>query len=187
MVELKLCRRSELHGKNIVLAPAVVDAVEDVDVALYAPQLLFRLARRVDELGLVGAKAVNEAVTVILIMVKLHKMNESLKNLSSQGFRIAAPGFQQEGQRFLIELCAGTPELRKGGIDADDATRATASLKAHMQPRFLCGLVELARRLILSAKIGAEPGAGRQGCGVAGSVYSQYEELYHLQVLCIQH
>ncbi len=45
---------SELHGKNIVLAPAVVDAVEDVDVALYAPQLLFRLARRVDELGLVG-------------------------------------------------------------------------------------------------------------------------------------
>ena len=30
MVELKLCRRSELHGKNIVLAPAVVDAVEDV-------------------------------------------------------------------------------------------------------------------------------------------------------------
>lgn len=64
---------SELHGKNIVLAPAVVDAVEDVDVALYAPQLLFRLARRVDELGLVGAKAVNEAVTVILIMVKLHK------------------------------------------------------------------------------------------------------------------
>ena len=69
MVELKLCRRSELHGKNLVLAPAVVDAVEQVDVALYAPQLLFRLARRVDELGLVGAKAVNEAVTVILIMV----------------------------------------------------------------------------------------------------------------------
>ena len=187
MVELKLCRRSELHGKNIVLAPAVVDAVEDVDVALYAPQLLFRLARRVNKLGLVGAEAVNEPLPVVLAVVQLHEMDDSLNDFRSQGIGIAAPGFQQEGQRFLIELCAGTPELRKGGIDADDATRATASLKAHMQPRFLCGLVELARRLILSAKIGAEPGAGRQGCGVAGSVYSQYEELYHLQVLCIQH
>ena len=37
-----------------------------------------------------------------------------------------------------------------------------------MQPRFLGGGIELARRLILSAKIGAEPGAGGQGCGVAG-------------------
>ena len=43
MVELKLCRRSELHGKNLVLASAVVDAVEQVDVALYAPQLLSAL------------------------------------------------------------------------------------------------------------------------------------------------
>ena len=50
-----------------MLAPTVVDAVEQVDVALYAPQLLFRLARRVNKLGLVGAEAVNEAVTVILI------------------------------------------------------------------------------------------------------------------------
>lgn len=151
-----------------MLAPAVVDAVEQVDVALYAPQLLFRLARRVDELGLVGAKAVNEAVMVILIMVKLHKMNESLKNLSSQGFRIAAPGFQQEGQRFLVNLCADALKLRKGGIDAEDASRAAAPLKAHMQPRFLGGGIELARRLILAAKIGAELRAGRQGCGAAG-------------------
>ena len=150
-----------------MLAPAVVDAVEQVDVALYAPQLLFRLARRVDELGLVGAKAVNEAVTVILIMVKLHKMNESLKNLSSQGFRIAAPGFQQDGQRFLVNLCADALELRKGGIDADDAPDASTALKAHMQPRFLGGGIELARRLILSAKIGAEPGAGGKSRRIA--------------------
>lgn len=59
MVELKLCRRSELHGKNLVLAPAVVNAVEQVDIALYAPQLLFRLARRVNKLGLVGAETVS--------------------------------------------------------------------------------------------------------------------------------
>lgn len=50
MVELKLCRRSKLHGKNLVPASAVVDAVEQVDVALYAPQFLFRLARRIDKL-----------------------------------------------------------------------------------------------------------------------------------------
>ena len=59
MVELKLCRRSELHGKNLVLAPAVVNAVEQVDIALYAPQLLFRLAHRVNKLGLVGAETVS--------------------------------------------------------------------------------------------------------------------------------
>ena len=53
---------SELHGKGRMLAPAVVDAVEQVDVALYAPQLLFRLARCVDKLGLVGAETVNEDV-----------------------------------------------------------------------------------------------------------------------------
>ena len=56
----------KLHGKNIVLAPAVVDAVEDVDVALYAPQLLFRLARRVDKLGFIAAEAVNETSPVVL-------------------------------------------------------------------------------------------------------------------------
>ena len=59
MVELKLCRLSELHGKNLVLAPAVVNAVEQVDVALYAPQFLFRLARCVNKLSLVP---VSEAI-----------------------------------------------------------------------------------------------------------------------------
>lgn len=64
---------SELHGKNIVLAPAVVDAVEQVDVALYAPQLLFCLARCVNKLGLVGAEAVNEPFPVVLAVVQLHE------------------------------------------------------------------------------------------------------------------
>ena len=68
----------------------------------------------------------------------------------------------------LIKLRPGALELRKGGIDAEDATRAAAPLKAHMQPRFLGGGIKLARRLILSAKIGAELCTGRQGCGVAG-------------------
>lgn len=54
-------------------APAVVDAVEQVDVALYAPQLLFRLARRVNKLGLVGAEAVNEPLPVVLAVVQLHE------------------------------------------------------------------------------------------------------------------
>ena len=168
MVELKLCRRSELHGKNLVLAPAVVDAVEQVDVALYAPQLLFRLARRVNKLGLVGAEAVNEPLPVVLAVVQLHEMDDTLNHLGSEGIRIAAPGFQQDGERFLVKLCADTLELRKGGIDAEDATRAAAPLKAHMKSYVLGRFVKLARRLILSAKIGAEPGAGRQGCGVAG-------------------
>lgn len=168
MVELKLCRRSELHGKNLVPAPAVVNAVEQVDVALYAPQLLFRLARCVDKLGLVGAEAVNEPLPVVLAVVQLHEVDDTLNDFRSQGIGIAAPGFQQDGQRFLIKLRPGAPELRKGGIDAEDAPDASAPLKAHMQPSFLGGGIELARRLILAAKIGAEPGAGRQGCGVAG-------------------
>ncbi len=187
MVELKLCRRSELHGKNLVPAPAVVDAVEQVDVALYAPQLLFRLARRVNKLGLVGAEAVNEPLPVVLAVVQLHEMDDSLNDFRSQGIGVAAPGFQQDGQRFLVNLCADALELRKGGIDADDAPDASAALKAHMKSYVLGRFVKLARRLILAAKIGAELCTGRQGCGVAGSVYSQYEELYHLQVLCIQH
>ena len=149
-------------------APAVVDAVEQVDVALYAPQLLFRLARRIDKLRFIAAEAVNEPLPVVLAVVQLHEMDDSLNDFRSQGIGIAAPCLQQEGQRFLINLCADTLELRKGGIDAEDASLTAASLKVHMQPRFLGGLVELARRLILSAKIGAEPGAGRQGCGVAG-------------------
>ena len=168
MVELKLCRRSELHGKNLVPAPAVVDAVEQVDVALYAPQLLFRLARRVDKLGFIAAEAVNEPLPVVLAVVQLHEVDDTLNHLGSQGIGVAAPSFQQDGERFLVKLCPSAPELRKGGIDAEDATRAAAPLKAHMQPRFLGGGIELARRLILAAKIGAEPGAGRQGCGVAG-------------------
>jgi len=147
MVELKLCRRSELHGKNLVLAPAVVDAVEQVDVALYAPQLLFRLARRVDKLGFVGAEAVNEPLPVVLVVVQLHEMDDTLNHLGSEGIGVATPGFQQDGQRFLINLCADTLELCKGGVDAEDASRAAAPLKAHMQPRFLGGGVELARRL----------------------------------------
>ena len=151
-----------------MLAPAVVDAVEQVDVALYAPQLLFRLARRVDELGLVGAEAVNEPLPVVLAVVQLHEVDDTLNHLGSEGIGGAAPSFQQDGQRFLVNLCADALELRKGGIDAEDATRAAASLKAHMQPRFLCGLVELARRLVRAMKIGAELRAGRQGCGVAG-------------------
>ena len=57
-----------------MLAPAVVDAVEQVDVALYAPQLLFRLARRVNKLGLVGAEAVNKPLPVVLAVVQLHEM-----------------------------------------------------------------------------------------------------------------
>ena len=149
-------------------APAVVDAVEQVDVALYAPQLLFRLARRVNKLGLVGAEAVNEPLPVVLAVVQLHEMDDSLNDFRSQGIGIAAPGFQQEGQRFLINLCADTLELRKGGIDADDAPDASAALKAHMKSYVLGRFVKLARRLILSAKIGAELRAGRQGCGAAG-------------------
>ena len=168
MVELKLCRRSELHGKNLVLASAVVDAVEQVDVALYAPQLLFRLTRRVNKLGLVGAEAVNEPLPVVLAVVQLHEVDDSLNDFRSQGIGIAAPCLQQEGQRFLINLCADTLELRKGGIDADDAPDASAALKAHMKSYVLGRFVKLARCLILAAKIGAEPGAGRQGCGVAG-------------------
>ena len=168
MVELKLCRRSELHGKNLVPAPAVVNAVEQVDVALYAPQLLFRLARCVDKLGLVGVETVNEPLPVVLAVVQLHEVDDTLNHLGSEGIGVAAPGFQQDGERFLVKLRPGAPELRKGGIDAEDASRTAAPLKAHMQPRFLGGGIELARRLILAAKIGAEPGAGRQGCGVAG-------------------
>ena len=144
-------------------APAVVDAVEQVDVALYAPQLLFRLARRVNKLGLVGAEAVNEPLPVVLAVVQLHEVDDTLNHLGSEGIGGAAPSFQQDGQRFLVNLCADALELRKGGIDAEDATRAAASLKAHMQPRFLCGLVELARRLVRAMKIGAELRAGRQG------------------------
>ena len=159
---------SELHGKGRMPAPAVVDAVEQVDVALYAPQLLFRLARRVNKLGLVGAEAVNEPLPVVLAVVQLHEMDDTLNHLGSEGIRVAAPGFQQDGQRFLINLCADTLELRKGGIDADDAPDASAALKAHMKSYVLGRFVKLARRLILSAKIGAEPCAGRQGCGVAG-------------------
>ena len=113
MVELKLCRRSELHGKNLVSAPAVVDAVEQVDVALYAPQLLFRLTRRVNKLGLVGAEAVNEPLPVVLAVVQLHEVDDTLNHLGSEGIRVAAPGFQQDGERFLIELRPGAPELRK--------------------------------------------------------------------------
>ena len=159
-ISLAVCLPSELHGKNLVLAPAVVDAVEQVDVALYAPQFLFRLARRVDELGLVGADAVNEPLPVVLAVVQLHEVDDALNHLGSEGIGVAAPSFQQDGERFLIKLRSGAPELRKGGIDAEDATRAAAPLKAHMQPRFLGGGIELARRLILAAKIGAEPGAG---------------------------
>ena len=58
-------------------APAVVDAVEQVDVALYAPQLLFRLARRVNKLGLVGAEAVNEPLPVVLAVVQLHEVDDT--------------------------------------------------------------------------------------------------------------
>lgn len=168
MVELKLCRRSELHGKNIVLAPAVVDAVEQVDIALYAPQLLFRLARRIDKLRFIAAEAVNEPLPVVLAVVQLHEVDDSLNDFRSQGIGIAAPCLQQEGQRFLINLCADTLELRKGGIDADDAPDASAALKAHMKSYVLGRFVKLARRLILSAKIGAELCTGRQGCGAAG-------------------
>ena len=127
MVELKLCRRSELHGKNLVPAPAVVDAVEQVDVALYAPQLLFRLARRVNKLGLVGAEAVNEPLPVVLAVVQLHEVEDTLNHLGSEGIGGAAPSFQQDGQRFLVNLCADALELRKGGIDADDAPDALSS------------------------------------------------------------
>lgn len=148
-------------------APAVVDAVEQVDVALYAPQLLFRLARRVDKLGLVGAEAVNEPLPVVLAVVQLHEVDDPLNDFRSQGIGIAAPGFQQEGQRFLINLRSGAPELRKGGIDADDAPDASAALKAHMKSYVLGRFVKLARRLILSAKIGAEPGAGGKSRRIA--------------------
>ena len=99
-------------------APAVVDAVEQVDVALYAPQLLFRLARRVNKLGLVGAEAVNEPPPVVLAVVQLHEVDDALNHLGSEGIGVSAPGFQQDGERFLIKLRPGTPELRKGGIDA---------------------------------------------------------------------
>ena len=159
---------SELHGKDRMLAPAVVDAAEQVDVALYAPQLLFRLARRVNKLGLVGAEAVNEPLPVVLAVVQLHEMDDSLNDFCSQGIGIAAPGFQQDGQRFLVNLCADALELRKGGVDADDAPDAPTALKAHMKSYVLGRFAKLARRLILAAKIGAEPGTGRQGCGVAG-------------------
>ena len=151
-----------------MLAPAVVNAVEQVDVALYAPQLLFRLARCVNKLGLVGAEAVNEPLPVVLAVVQLHEVDDALNHLGSEGIGIAAPCLQQEGQRFLINLCADTLELRKGGIDAEDAPDASAALKAHMKSYVLGRFVKLARRLILSAKIGAELCTGRQGCGVAG-------------------
>ena len=98
-----------------MLAPAVVDAVEQVDIALYAPQLLFRLARRVNKLGLVGAEAVNKPLPVVLAVVQLHEMDDSLNDFRSQGIGIAAPCLQQEGQRFLIKLRPGALELRKGG------------------------------------------------------------------------
>ena len=112
MVELKLCRRSKLHGKNLVPASAVVDAVEQVDVALYAPQFLFRLARRIDKLRFIAAEAVNEPLPVVLAVVQLHEMDDSLNDFRSQGIRVAAPGFQQDGQRFLVKLRPGAPELR---------------------------------------------------------------------------
>lgn len=51
----------KLHGKNRVLASAIVDAVENIDVALHAAQFLLRLARRINEIGFIAAEAVNEA------------------------------------------------------------------------------------------------------------------------------
>ena len=90
-----------------MLASAVVDAVEQVDVALYAPQLLFRLARRVDKLGLVGAEAVNEPLPVVLAVVQLHEVDDTLNDFRSQGIGVAAPCFQQDGERFLILPQAG--------------------------------------------------------------------------------
>ena len=110
-----------------MLASAVVDAVEQVDVALYAPQLLFRLARRIDKLRFIAAEAVNEPLPVVLAVVQLHEMDDSLNDFRSQGIGIAAPCLQQEGQRFLINLRPGAPELRKSGIDADDAPDALSS------------------------------------------------------------
>ena len=151
-----------------MLASAVVDAVEDVDVALHAAQFLFRLACRIDEIRLIASEAVDQAVLVILAAIELHEVDDALNDLRSQGIGITAPCLQQDGQRLLVNLCADALELRKGGIDADNASYASAALKAHMKSCVRGRFVKLARRLVLAVKIGAEPGAGRQGCGVAG-------------------
>ena len=123
---------------------AVIDAVEDVDVALHAAQFLFSLTCRIDEVRFIDAQAVNKAVTVILAAIELHEVDNALNDLRSQGIGIAAPRFQQDGQRFLVNLSADTLELRKSGIDADDAANSSAALKADMKPGFLGCFVKLA-------------------------------------------
>ena len=159
---------SELHGKNRMFAFAVIDLVENIDVALQTAQLLVRQACRVDKSRLIVLEAGNKEVPVVLAVVKLHKMNDSLKKLRSQGIRIAAPCFHQDRERFLVDFCADALELRKGGIDADDASSAFSAFKADMKTGFLRRLVKLTRSLVLAVKIGTELCAGRQGCGVAG-------------------
>ena len=103
-----------------MLTFAVIDLVEDVDVALQSAQLLFRQACRVEKPRLIILKTGNKEVPVILAVIKLHEMNDSLKKLRSQRIRIAAPCFQQDGKRFLVNISTDALELRKGGIDADD-------------------------------------------------------------------
>lgn len=103
----------KLHGKNVVFASAVVDAVEDVDVALYAAQFLFGLACCIDEIGLIAAQAVNQAVLVVLAVIELHEVDNALNDLCSQGIGITVPCLQQDGKRFLVNLCADALELRK--------------------------------------------------------------------------
>ena len=48
---------SELHGKNRMFAFAVIDLVENIDVALQTAQLLVRQACRVDKSRLIVLEA----------------------------------------------------------------------------------------------------------------------------------
>ena len=105
---------------------------------------------------------------VVLAVIELHEVDNALNDLCSQGIGITVPCLQQDGKRFLVNLCADALELRKGGIDADDASDTAAALKAYMKAGVLGGFVKLARCFVLAVKIGTELRAGRQGCGIAG-------------------
>ncbi len=66
-----------------------------------------------------------------LAVVQLHEVDDALNHLGlSQGIGIAAPGFQQDGERFLIEL---RPEsLNSAKVVLMQRMRP---LKAHMKRR----------------------------------------------------
>jgi len=91
------------------------------------------LACRINDVRRVAAEAVGQAVLLILAVIERHEVDNALNDLGSQGIGIALSCFQQNGQRFLVNLCADALELRISGIDTDGASDADAALKAYMK------------------------------------------------------